>query len=63
MKEVGGNEISISGKSSATQGIAKVIATTNRKDGYLEGNGYIVSQCVIHLEELTESEIYDEMYK
>jgi len=34
------------------QSIAKVIGADKREDGYLEGNGYIVSWCVGHLVEL-----------
>lgn len=50
-------------KPSVAQSIAKVIGAASRKDGYLEGNGYIVSWCVGHLVELAESETYDEKYK
>lgn len=39
-------------KPSVAQSIAKVIGATGRKDGYLEGGGYIVSWCVGHLVEL-----------
>lgn len=50
-------------KPSVAQSIAKVIGATRRNDGYLEGNGYIVSWCIGHLVELAEPEIYDEKYK
>lgn len=50
-------------KPSVAQSIAKVISATSRKDGYLEGNGYIVSWCIGHLVELAEPETYDEKYK
>lgn len=50
-------------KPSVAQSIAKVIGAVSRKDGYLEGNGYIVSWCVGHLVELAEPETYDEKYK
>lgn len=50
-------------KPSVAQSIAKVIGAASRKDGYLEGNGYIVSWCVGHLVELAEPETYDEKYK
>lgn len=50
-------------KPSVAQSIAKVIGATSRKDGYLEGNGYIVSWCIDHLVELAEPETYDEKYK
>ena len=39
----------IAEKPSVAQSIAKVIGATDRQDGYLEGNGYIVSWCVGHL--------------
>ena len=41
---------------------AKVLGATNRKDGYLEGNGYLVSWCVGHLVELAPPNIYDARY-
>lgn len=50
-------------KPSVAQSIAKVIGAVSRKDGYIEGNGYIVSWCVGHLVELAEPETYDEKYK
>ncbi len=49
-------------KPSVAQSIAKVIGARKREDGYLEGNGYIVSWCVGHLVELAEPESYDEKY-
>ena len=52
----------IAEKPSVAQSIAKVIGATERQDGYLEGNGYIVSWCVGHLVELAEPEYYDEKY-
>ena len=42
----------IAEKLSVAQSIAKVIGADKREDGYLEGNGYIVSWCVGHLVEL-----------
>ena len=49
-------------KPSVAQSLAKVLGVTNRQDGYLEGNGYIVSWCVGHLVELAQPEAYDERY-
>ena len=49
-------------KPSAAQSFAKVLGATNRGDGYLEGNGYLVSWCVGHLVELIPPEGYDEKY-
>ena len=41
---------------------AKVLGATSRKDGYQEGNGYLVSWCVGHLVELAPPNIYDEKF-
>ena len=49
-------------KPSVAQSIAKVLGAIKREDGYIEGNGYIVSWCVGHLVELAEPEAYDEKY-
>lgn len=52
----------IAEKPSVAQALAKVLHATNRKDGYLEGNGYLVSWCVGHLVELAPADAYDEKY-
>ncbi len=49
-------------KPSVAQSIAKVLGAAKREDGYLEGNGYVVSWCVGHLVELTQPEAYDAKY-
>ena len=49
-------------KPSVAQSIAKVLGANKRSDGYLEGNGYLVSWCVGHLVELAQPEAYDEKY-
>ena len=41
---------------------AKVLGATKRQDGYLEGNGYLVSWCVGHLVELAPPNVYDAKY-
>ena len=41
---------------------AKVLGATDRQDGYLEGNGYLVSWCVGHLVELAPPNVYDEKF-
>ena len=41
---------------------AKVLGATSRQDGYLEGNGYLVSWCVGHLVELAPPNVYDEKF-
>lgn len=50
-------------KPSVGVSIAKVIGATNRKDGYIEGNGYIVTWCVGHLVGLAMAEEYGSEYK
>ena len=52
----------ISEKPSVAMSYAKVLGATSRKDGYLEGNGYLVSWCVGHLVELAPPNIYDAKY-
>ena len=49
-------------KPSVAQSIAKVIGANKREDGYLEGNGYVVSWCVGHLVELAQPESYDSKF-
>lgn len=49
-------------KPSVAQAVAKVIGASGRRDGYLEGNGYIVSWCVGHLVELAPADQYDPRY-
>ena len=41
---------------------AKVLGVHGRQDGYLEGNGYLVSWCVGHLVELAPPSAYGEQY-
>lgn len=53
----------IAEKPSVAQSIAKVIGAYDRKDGYVEGSGYIVSWCVGHLVGLAQAGAYDEKYK
>ncbi len=52
----------IAEKPSVAQSIAKVLGAASRKDGYLEGNNYIVSWCVGHLVGLADASSYDERY-
>ena len=49
-------------KPSVAMSYAKVLGATSRKDGYLEGNSYLVSWCVGHLVELAPPNVYDEKY-
>ena len=57
------HKLVIAEKPSVAQAIAKVIGADKKEDGYLEGNGYIVSWCVGHLVELASPESYDEKYE
>ena len=56
-------ELVIAEKPSVAQSIAAVLGATQRKDGYLEGNEYLVSWCVGHLVELAQPESYEEAWK
>ncbi len=50
-------------KPSVAQSIAQIIGATNRANGYLEGNNYLVSWCIGHLVETAPPEAYDEKYR
>lgn len=50
-------------KPSVAQSIAAVIGARQRKDGYLEGNGYLVSWCIGHLVELADPTAYGNFEK
>ena len=49
-------------KPSVAQAIGKVLGATSRKDGYWEGEGYLVSWCVGHLVGLADASVYDQRY-
>ena len=49
-------------KPSVAMSLSKVIGANQHGDGYMEGNGYLVSWCVGHLVELSQPEAYDEKY-
>ena len=64
-KQIGGILIAkliVAEKPSVAMSYAKVLGATNRQDGYLEGNGYLVSWCVGHLVELAPPNVYDAKY-
>lgn len=50
-------------KPSAAQSFAAVLGADKRNEGYLEGNGYLVSWCIGHLVELIQPGGYDEKYR
>ena len=52
----------IAEKPSVAQSLSAVLGATTRKDGYLEGGGYLVSWCIGHLVELAPPNVYDERF-
>lgn len=56
------HKLVIAEKPSVAKSIAAVLKATNRKDGYLEGGGFLVSWCVGHLVELADASAYEERY-
>ncbi len=49
-------------KPSVSQVLAKVLKAEKREEGYLAGEGCLVSWCFGHLAEYASPEIYDERY-
>ena len=56
-------QLVIAEKPSVAQSIAKVLGADEKKDGYMEGNGSIVSWCVGHLVELAQPDAYSDAWK
>lgn len=57
------SKLVIAEKPSVGMALAKVLGAYQRQDGYMEGNGYLVSWCVGHLVGLAQPDSYDEKYK
>ena len=53
----------IAEKPSVARSIAGVIGATEKHDGYLQGNGYLVSWCIGHLVSFADAGRYDERFK
>ena len=53
----------IAEKPSVAQTIAAALGVKEKKDGYIKGNGYLVSWCVGHLIGLSEAAAYGEQYR
>ena len=53
----------IAEKPSVAQSIAAALGVKSKKDGYIEGGGYLISWCVGHLVQLAEAAAYGEQYK
>ena len=56
-------QLVIAEKPSVARSVSEVIGATKVSDGYMEGNGYVVSWCVGHLVELAQPESYGEQWK
>ena len=53
----------IAEKPSVARSIAGVIGATEKHNGYLQGNGYLVSWCIGHLVSFADAGRYDERFK
>ncbi len=56
-------ELYLCEKPSQGRDIAKALGVSQRNDGYLQGNGLIVSWCIGHLLEMIPPDAYDSRYK
>ncbi len=57
------HKLVIAEKPSVARSIAGVIGANKKQDGYMEGNGYLVSWCIGHLVSLADAGTYDERFK
>ncbi len=55
-------QLVVSEKPSVGMSLSKVLGAKNRRDGYMEGNGWLVSWCVGHLVDLVNADAYDPRY-
>lgn len=56
-------QLVIAEKPSVAKSIAEVIGASEKRNGYFEGNGYLVSWCMGHLVELAQPESYGDQWK
>ena len=56
-------QLVIAEKPGVARSIAAVIGATDRQEGYLQGNGYLVSWCIGHLVSFADAGVYDERFK
>ena len=56
-------QLVIAEKPSVAQSIAAALDVKEKKDGYIEGGGYLISWCVGHLVQLAEAAAYGEQYR
>ena len=52
----------IAEKPSVANSLAAVLGATTRRDGYLEGGGWLVSWCLGHLAGLADASVYNPDY-
>lgn len=57
------HKLIITEKPSVGSAIAKVLGARSRQEGYIEGNGYIISWCLGHLVQLADAKDYDPRYE
>ena len=50
-------------KPSVGAAVAAALGVREKKDGYIEGNGYVISWCIGHLVQLSEAAAYGEQYR
>ena len=55
-------QLVIAEKPSVGKSLAGVLGAKSWKEGYIEGNGYIVSWCIGHLAGLADASKYDDKY-
>ena len=55
-------QLVIAEKPSVARAIAQVLGASEKRDGYLEGSGWLVSWCIGHLVELAPTDAYDPKY-
>jgi DNA topoisomerase-3 len=57
------NQLIICEKPSVARSIADVLGAHQKREGYIEGNGHLVTYCFGHLLELAAPDAYDEKYR
>lgn len=55
-------QLVIAEKPSVAMALSKVLGAKSRRDGYMEGGGWLVSWCIGHLVELVPADAYDPRY-
>ncbi len=57
-----GQTLIITEKPSVAREYAKILGASDNGDGYISGNGYVISWCIGHLVEMSYPDAYDEKY-